>query len=122
MNGLQKNLYFLAFLAKKANFGQFFVKMGKTEIFLKKACGKFLWHLQALTNCKVSEKSNKRFSSNRVTYGRTDRRTRILKVYRLRRETNFYPERDFPFPSVKIVLSTEKILNQSEEKSKTRII
>ena len=41
--------------------------------FFKKAIGTFLSRLQALTNCEVSEKSKERFSSNRVTYGRTDR-------------------------------------------------
>ena len=50
-----------------ANFGQFLAKMGKTVIFLKKALGTFLSRLQALTNCKVSEKINERFSSYRVT-------------------------------------------------------
>ena len=57
------------FLAKKANFGQFLVKTG---IFVKKALGTFLSRLQALTNCKVSEKSNERFSRNCVTNERTD--------------------------------------------------
>ena len=77
MNGLRKNgknLHFWAFWAKMANFGQFLAKMGKTGIF-KKALGTFFSRLQALTNCKISEKSNERFSSNRVTYVRTDVRT-----------------------------------------------
>ena len=81
MNGLQKNaknLHFWAFWAKMANFGQFLANMGKTGIFFKKALGTFFSHLQALTNCKVSEKINERFSSNHRmtyglrTYGRTD--------------------------------------------------
>ena len=74
-----------------ANFGQFLAKMGKTGIFFKKALGTFFSHLQALTNCNVSERSNEWFSSNRVTYGRTDRRTygrESLGLQRLRRETN----------------------------------
>ena len=77
-----------------ANFGQFLAKMGKTGIFFKKALGTFFSHLQALTNCKVSEKSNERFSSNSVTYVRTRVRTHgrthgreSLGLQRLRRET-----------------------------------
>ena len=73
-----------------ANFGQFLAKMGKTGIFFKKAVGKCFSRLQALTNCKVSEKSNERFSSNRVTDGQTDGRTdrrESLGLQRLRRET-----------------------------------
>ena len=63
--------------------------MGKTGIFFKKALGTFFSHLQALTNCKVSEKSNERFSSNHVTGGRTDGRTHgreFLGLQRLRQE------------------------------------
>ena len=74
-----------------ANFGQFLAKMGKTGSFFKKALGTFFPHLQALTNCKVSEKSNERFSSNSVTDGRTDGRTygrESLGLQRLRRENN----------------------------------
>ena len=48
-----KNRYYWA---KKAIFGQYLAKMGKTGIFFKKALGTFLSRLQALTNCKVSEK------------------------------------------------------------------
>ena len=57
------------FSAKMVNFEQFWTKMAKREFF-KKALGTFFSRLQALTNCKVSEKSNERFSSNRVTHGR----------------------------------------------------
>ena len=80
MNGMRKkceNLHFWAFWAKIANFGQFLAKMGKTEIFFKKTLGTFFSSLQALTNCKVSEKSNERFSSNSVTDGRTYGRTDV---------------------------------------------
>ena len=73
-----------------ANFGQFFAKMGKTGIFFKKELGTFFSHLQALTNCKVSEKSNERFSSNSATDVRTDGHTNgreSLGLQRLRRET-----------------------------------
>ena len=94
MNGLQKknakNLHFWAFWAKMANFGKFLAKMDKMGFFFKKALGKFFSHLQALTNCKVSGKSNERFSSNSVTHVRTDARTdgrESLGLQRLRRET-----------------------------------
>ena len=49
----------------------FWQKRAKREFF-KKALGTFLSRLQALTNCKVSEKSNERFSRNCVTHGQTD--------------------------------------------------
>ena len=80
----------MAFWAKMANFGEFLAKMGKTGNFSKKALGTFFSRLQALTNCKVSEKSNERFSSNSVTDGRTHIRTdgcESLGLQRLRRET-----------------------------------
>ena len=60
---------------KNLHFLEFWAKMGKKGIFFKKALGTFFSHLQALTNCKVSEKSNERFSSNSVTDARTDART-----------------------------------------------
>ena len=44
--------------SQMANFGQFLAKMGKTEIFFKKAIGTFFSLLKALINCKVSENSN----------------------------------------------------------------
>ena len=69
-----------------ANFGQFLAKMVKTGMFYKKALGTFLTRLQALTNCKVSEKSNEQFSSNPVTDARTNGRE-SLALQRLRRET-----------------------------------
>ena len=72
MKGFREKCEKPPFWAKMANFGQFLAKMGKTGIFFKKALGTFLSRLQALTNCKVSEKSNERFSSNRVTYVRTN--------------------------------------------------
>ena len=80
MNGLRKNaknLHFWAFWAKMVNFGQFLAKMGKTGIFFKKALGTFFSHLQALTNYKVSEKSNERFSSNSMTDIRTHVRMNV---------------------------------------------
>ena len=72
-----------------ANFGSFWPKWAKREFF-KKALGTFFWRLQALTNCKVSEKSNERFSSTRMMHGRTYGRTNgreSLGLQRLRRET-----------------------------------
>ena len=60
---------------QKPPFLVFLAKMVKTGIFIKKALRKFFSHLQALTNCKVSEKSNERFSSNSVTDARTHVRT-----------------------------------------------
>ena len=69
---------FWSFLAKKGHFGQFLDKIAKTVKIIKKALGTFFSHLQALTNCKVSQKSNERFPRKRVTYERmyvrTDRR------------------------------------------------
>ena len=63
--------------SQMANFGQFLAKMGKTGIFFRKAIGKFFSLLKALINCKVSEKSNERCSSNSVTYVRTYGRTHV---------------------------------------------
>ena len=75
MNGLRKNVknsHFWEFWAKMANFGKFLAKMGKTGIFFKKSLGTFFSRLQALSNCKVSEKSNERFPRKRVTNVQTD--------------------------------------------------
>ena len=47
----------------------FWLKCAKRELLQKSA-----WNI-FLTNCKVSEKSNERFSSNRVTDGRTHAQT-----------------------------------------------
>ena len=52
---MQKNSIF-GHLGQKGHFGQFFSKMAKTVKIIKKALGTFFSHLQALTNCKVSEK------------------------------------------------------------------
>ena len=67
---------FLSFLAKKGHFGQF---LAKTVKIIKKALGTFFSHLQALTNCKVSEKSNERFPRKNVTDARTQERTAVHK-------------------------------------------
>ena len=83
MNGLRKKCEkspFWAIWSKMANFGQFSAKIGKMGSFFKKTAWNILSHLQAITNRKVSEKSNERFSSNRVD-ARTHAWTRILKVF-----------------------------------------
>ena len=64
---------FLGILVQNGQFCTVFDQNEQTGIFFKKAFGTFFSRLQALTNCKVSEKINEGFSSNRVTYGRTDR-------------------------------------------------
>ena len=61
----------------KSNFGQFLAKMAKTVKIIKKALGTFLSRLQALTKCKVSEKSKERFPRKSVTYVRTHVRTHV---------------------------------------------
>ena len=53
------------------SFWTVFGKMGETGFFQKKSLGTFFPPLQALTNCRVSEKSNERISR----YFRTNRRT-----------------------------------------------
>ena len=64
-----------AHIQPNGHFDQFLAKMAKTMKIIKKALGTFFSHLQALTNCKVSEKSNERFPRKRVTNVRTDGRT-----------------------------------------------
>ena len=61
--------------SQMANLDQFLAKMAKMVKIIKKALGKFFSRLQALTNCKVSEKNNERFPRKRVTYVRTCVRT-----------------------------------------------
>ena len=78
---------FLGLLGQNGQFWKFLAKMGKTGIFFKKALGTFFSHLQALINCKVSEKSN-------ATAWRTDARTdghESLGLQQLRRETKNDP-------------------------------
>ena len=71
-----KNLHFWSFLAKKGHFGQFLAKMAKTVKIFKKALGTFFLHLQAVTNCKVSEQVMNGFREKApCTYVRTDKRT-----------------------------------------------
>ena len=61
--------------SQMANFDHILSKMAKMEKIIKIALGTFFSHLQALTNCKVSEKSNERFPRKSVTDERTDERT-----------------------------------------------
>ena len=86
MNGLRKKCKkppFLGILVQNGQFWTAFGPNGQNGNFFKKALGTFFSRIQALTNCKVSEKSNERFSSNRVTHactdGRTDEWTWILR-------------------------------------------
>ena len=85
---MQKNLHFWAFWPKMAHFEQVLAKMGDTGFFFKKALGKFFPPLQALTNCKVSEKSNERISRKAVADGRTNERTRAKFKVLLNSSTN----------------------------------
>ena len=55
-----KNLHFWAFCTKMAILDSFWPKWAKREFF-QKVHGTFFSRLQALTNCKVSEKSNEQF-------------------------------------------------------------
>ena len=64
----------LGILGQNRQFWTVFGQNWQNRDFSKKRLEYFL-HLQALTNCKVSEKSNARFSSNSVTYGRMHGRT-----------------------------------------------
>ena len=54
----------------------------RLRFFFENPLGTFLWPIHVLPNCKVSEKSNERFSRNCVTYertnGRTDGRTNVI--------------------------------------------
>ena len=68
---------FLGILGQNAPFWTFLAKMGETGFFFTKALGTFFSHLQALTNCKVSEKSNERFPRKCVTDERTGERTNV---------------------------------------------
>ena len=82
----------MGILGQNGQFWTVFGQNGQNGNFFKKALRKFFLLLQALTNCKVSEKSNERFSSNSVTDGRTYVRTdargrESLGLQRLRRET-----------------------------------
>ena len=51
----------LGILGQNGQFWTIFGQNGQNGNFFKKVLGTFLSRLQALTNCKVSEKSNERF-------------------------------------------------------------
>ena len=55
----------------------FWPNWAKRDFFFKKALGTFFLPLQALTNCKVSEKSTERFPRKSVAYVRTCGRTNV---------------------------------------------
>ena len=71
-------------LGQKGPFWKFLAKMAKMVKIIKKGLGTFFSHLQALTNCKVSEKSNERFPRKNVADERknesTDVRTDATEV------------------------------------------
>ena len=78
MNGLRKKCEkppFFGILGQNGQFWTVFGQNGQNGNFFKKVLSKFFSLLQALTNCKLSEKSNERFSSNRGMDGRTYGRT-----------------------------------------------
>ena len=60
MNGLRKNAKtsFLGILGQNGQFWIVFGQNGQNGNFFKKGLGTFFSRLPALTNCKVSEKSN----------------------------------------------------------------
>ena len=60
-----------------ANFDKFLAKMAKMEKIIKKVLGTFFLRLQALTNCKVSEKSNEQFLIKSVADERTNVQTDV---------------------------------------------
>ena len=76
----------MGILGQNGQFWAVFGQNGQSKEIFKKALGTFFLRLQALTNCKVSEKSNERFSRNCVTNERTDGRD-SLGLQRLRRDT-----------------------------------
>ena len=78
MNGLREKCEkppFFGILGQEGQFWTVLGQNGRNGIFFKKALGTFLSRLQALTNCKVSEKSNEGIPRKRVAHGQTDKRT-----------------------------------------------
>ena len=65
-----------AHIQPNGHFDQFLAKMAKTVKIIKRALGTFFSRLQAITNCKVLEKSNEGILRKRVTKERTDGRKR----------------------------------------------
>ena len=70
---------FFSFWAKKADFG-YFCQNGQNGEKYQKALGTLFLHLQALTKCKVSEKSNERFPRKRTYVCTKERTDAIPKV------------------------------------------
>ena len=66
---------FLGILGQNGQFWTVFGQNGQNGKFFQKSAWKIFSRLQALTNCKVSEKSNEEFSRNCVIYEQTDERT-----------------------------------------------
>ena len=71
---MQKTSIFGHFRQKWPIFDSFWPKWAKQDFFQKSAWNIFP-HFQALTNCKVSEKSNERISRKAFADGRTDGQT-----------------------------------------------
>ena len=78
MYGLRKNAKNLHFWAFSAKILEVFGQNWQNGNFSKKL-GTYFSRLQALTNCKVSERSNEWFPRNCVTDGRTNERTWFLR-------------------------------------------
>ena len=76
---MQETSVFGHFGPKRPILDSFWPKWAKRDFFFKKALGTFLSRLQALTNCKVSEKSNEGIPRKRVTNRRTNERTWFLR-------------------------------------------
>ena len=71
---MRKTSIFEHFGPKRPILDSFWPKWAKRDFF-KKVLGTFLLRLQALTNCKVSEKSNEGILRKRVTDGQTNKQT-----------------------------------------------
>ena len=78
-SGKNEILQFFFILGQKGQFWTVFGQHGKNGNFFSKKRLEHFLRLQALTNCKVSEKSNERFSRNYVTNAQTNGRTGFLR-------------------------------------------
>ena len=76
----------LVIFGQKGPFWTVFGQNGQNGENYQKSAWNIFSHLQALTNCKISEKSNERFPRKIVayerTYGRTNGQTRLLRSQR----------------------------------------
>ena len=106
----------------------FWPKWAKRDFF-KKALGTFFSRLQALTNCKVSGKSNERFSRNRVTDVRTDvnpqfsndfvERPKMTQIWSKRAIFEFSPKiRKRDFSDFEDQAQYKKLANSNEQIAK----